>query len=305
MNKVYLVLRNNQQTGPFTIGELLQQQLKSSDMIWVEGKSTAWTYVSELELIPFSKSAKPSQESSTPGGDEIENKAEELRRRILASTPKTYFPKHTPEIERYASPYKPGENIEFIDHRKEKKLYHSAVIGEALLTCFVAGLFVVGFYKGKSLLASKNQLPDTVAIQLHSNSEHTAAQNKKLLPSPLVVIDSSLVNDSTVGITYKPKSSFVKKNQLDSNAIRSSSAEVNTLVQITDEEKKEEPQSQTIKPVLKIPEEIPLKKEVSNAVRETGNRTEAKEEEKKGFLKGIFKKKKKDDNSQTAEDNGQ
>ena len=71
------------------------------------------------------------------------------------------------------------------------------------------------------------------------------------------------------------------------------------------EEKKEESQSQTIKPVLKIPEEIPLKKEVSNAVRETGNRTEAKEEEKKGFLKGIFKKKKKDDNSQTAEDNGQ
>ncbi len=305
MNKVYLVLRNNQQTGPFTIGELLQQQLKPSDMIWVEGKSAAWTYVSELELIPFSRSAQPLQESSTSfSGDEIENKAEELRKRILASTPRTYFPKHTPEIENYVSPYKAGENIEFIDHRKEKKLYRNAIIGEALLTCFVAGLFAVGVYKGKSLLATKNQVPETVATQLHSNSEHTAAQNKKLLSIPSVVADSSLVTDSTDVMAYKPKPSFVKKNPPDSIAIQSSSTQINTLPPDIEEEKKEEPQSQTIKPVLKVPEEIPLKKEVSSEAKQTSN-TEAKEAEKKGFLKGIFKKKKKDDNSQTAEDNRQ
>ena len=55
MERVYLLLRNNQQTGPFTIGELLQQQLIPSDMIWIEGKSVAWTYLSELELTPFIK----------------------------------------------------------------------------------------------------------------------------------------------------------------------------------------------------------------------------------------------------------
>ena len=55
MERVYLLLRNNQQTGPFTIDELLQQQLRPSDMIWMEGKSAAWTYLSELELIPFIK----------------------------------------------------------------------------------------------------------------------------------------------------------------------------------------------------------------------------------------------------------
>ena len=52
MQRVYLLLRNNQQTGPYTIGELLQQQLRPSDMIWIEGESTAWTYLSELELKP-------------------------------------------------------------------------------------------------------------------------------------------------------------------------------------------------------------------------------------------------------------
>ena len=102
MERVYLLLRNNQQTGPFTIGELLQQQLRPSDMIWVEGKTTAWTYLSELELIPFVKASEVQEHSkSIQTSDEIERKAEELRQRVLASAPKTYFPKHTVEIETY------------------------------------------------------------------------------------------------------------------------------------------------------------------------------------------------------------
>ena len=43
MNKVYLLLRKNLQTGPYTYEELLQQQLLPTDLIWVEGKSTRIT----------------------------------------------------------------------------------------------------------------------------------------------------------------------------------------------------------------------------------------------------------------------
>src|ERR1700750_961441 len=64
MDKVYLLLRNNQQTGPFTIGELLQQQLLPTDMLWIEGRSTAWAYLSELELQPsIDKSVQPIKET--------------------------------------------------------------------------------------------------------------------------------------------------------------------------------------------------------------------------------------------------
>jgi len=45
MQKVYLLLRNNRQSGPFTIDELWQQQLRPDDMVWIEGKSTAWAYL--------------------------------------------------------------------------------------------------------------------------------------------------------------------------------------------------------------------------------------------------------------------
>jgi hypothetical protein len=54
MHKVYLLLRNNKQLGPFTLEELLQHQLKPFDLVWLEGKSAGWRYPSEVEAIkPF------------------------------------------------------------------------------------------------------------------------------------------------------------------------------------------------------------------------------------------------------------
>src|SRR3954470_19697496 len=80
MDKVYLLLRDNQQTGPFTIGELLQQQLLPTDMLWIEGRSTAWAYLSEMELQPSI------------------NKAIEARTETVADPSKRTTPSPTPSI---------------------------------------------------------------------------------------------------------------------------------------------------------------------------------------------------------------
>ena len=59
MDNVYLLLRKNQQTGPYTYEELLQQQLLPTDLIWVEGKSMAWLSPSELaQFLTESKKNK-------------------------------------------------------------------------------------------------------------------------------------------------------------------------------------------------------------------------------------------------------
>jgi hypothetical protein len=90
MQKVYLLLRNNHQTGPYTIDELLQQQLTAFDLVWVEGVSQAWSYPSELaELKEFfvsdaNKKAVPLQQPASTSVDEIERRAEELRQRVLS-----------------------------------------------------------------------------------------------------------------------------------------------------------------------------------------------------------------------------
>lgn len=51
---MYLLLRNNKQSGPYSLEELKTMGLKAYDLVWLEGKSAAWRYPSELEeLKPF------------------------------------------------------------------------------------------------------------------------------------------------------------------------------------------------------------------------------------------------------------
>ncbi len=52
--KCYRLLRSNKETGPFTSEELIEMGLKPYDLIWVDGKSAAWRYPSEInELKSF------------------------------------------------------------------------------------------------------------------------------------------------------------------------------------------------------------------------------------------------------------
>ncbi|HVF81416.1 MAG TPA: hypothetical protein VM884_05765, partial [Flavisolibacter sp.] len=51
MQKVYLLLRNNQQTGPFGLEEIIKFDLKPYDLIWIEGKSAGWYYPQEIKAL--------------------------------------------------------------------------------------------------------------------------------------------------------------------------------------------------------------------------------------------------------------
>src|SRR5687768_6432519 len=51
MHKIYLILRNNKQNGPYTLDEVVQLNLKPHDLIWVEGRSAGWRYPTEIEAL--------------------------------------------------------------------------------------------------------------------------------------------------------------------------------------------------------------------------------------------------------------
>jgi len=51
MSTTYLLLRNNKETGPFSLEVLLQQDLKPHDLIWVEGQSVGWSNPSEIATL--------------------------------------------------------------------------------------------------------------------------------------------------------------------------------------------------------------------------------------------------------------
>ena len=47
--RAYRLLRNNKEQGPFTAEELIRQNLKPYDLIWVDGRSAAWRYPGEMQ----------------------------------------------------------------------------------------------------------------------------------------------------------------------------------------------------------------------------------------------------------------
>src|SRR5882762_5511745 len=47
----YLLLRDNKQSGPYTFDELKEKGLKAYDLVWIEGKSAAWRYPSEVDEL--------------------------------------------------------------------------------------------------------------------------------------------------------------------------------------------------------------------------------------------------------------
>ena len=293
MDRAYLLLRNNQQSGPFTIGELLQQQLLPSDMIWIEGKSTAWTYLSELELIPFIEKAETSRQLPlVNSGDEIERKAEELRQRILTTPPKTYFQNHTPEIETYASSYKLDDEIQFVDYRKERRLKKNTAFAELLLTLLVIGLFMVGIYKGKSFLGARHKVENSVATELNSGDQHAARKNQEPTLAIVPVVDTAKKADSLLALE-KAKQKPLKKTVVDStNTALGQPVNASKV----SPEKKEESTIQT-SPIVSQEtvvkkEDTPARKETVTSVPETKAVKEPAKEEKKGFLRGLFKKKK-------------
>jgi len=111
MQKVYLLLRSNKQTGPYSLEELLQLNLKPFDLVWVDGRSAAWQYPFEIPSLkpyvpetphadaPFKPVATSAMEE-VPGLSTNSNTSAEPQnpipqkpqapKRVFVSVPKTY-----------------------------------------------------------------------------------------------------------------------------------------------------------------------------------------------------------------------
>lgn len=97
MQKGYLLLRHNQQSGPYSLDELIRMSLQPKDLIWVIGQSAGWRYPEEIDALkPFvqgaqqpvasagAQHAQPSPASKTQGVQK-----EQAARHIYVSLPTT------------------------------------------------------------------------------------------------------------------------------------------------------------------------------------------------------------------------
>ncbi len=175
MQKVYLLLRKNHQTGPYTIDELLQQQLRGTDLVWVQGVSQAWSFPLEVpELKDFLEDSVnaentpmlPQPDSSSM--DELEQRAEELRQSVLAFPQKYIIRKLSVEDELSVDALRTmaQQRIEFVDHRKKESPAFEWMSGVMVMLIVAAGVYG----GGKFFNAQTNHLSHPPALVTKSVS---------------------------------------------------------------------------------------------------------------------------------------
>ncbi|RYD89197.1 MAG: DUF4339 domain-containing protein, partial [Sphingobacteriales bacterium] len=195
MSERYYLLRNNRESGPFTLDELLQQCLLPGDLVWAEGRSQNWTAPYDL---PEVQSALPKGYSLSPAEPvhfehisdrEQALRAESLRRRALAALYQQHPPVHLgtarPEMQTNYPPLADPEDLEIVHHKPERS---RGAVPEFLLFCTLSALVVVGWRGGvfAHLIQVRRPVTEVASQSLSSESSH-AARALSILPQPAAV----------------------------------------------------------------------------------------------------------------------
>lgn len=98
----YLLLRDNKESGPYSLDELLKLGLKAYDLVWIQNKSAAWRYPSEVEELktfapaieeqPFDRFFKKNFEEKT-------NTVQEEKHEVASSAKTVFVKTPSPKIE--------------------------------------------------------------------------------------------------------------------------------------------------------------------------------------------------------------
>ena len=98
----YLLLRSNKQSGPYSLQQLVSLGLKPYDLVWLEGKSAAWRYPSEVDGLkdyapateeqPYDRFYKKTEEKTviTPQQQQQEAPKQELQETYVSPKEEVY-----------------------------------------------------------------------------------------------------------------------------------------------------------------------------------------------------------------------
>jgi hypothetical protein len=296
MSRVYRLLRNNKELGPFSIGELLGQQLRPSDMLWIEGESTAWCYLREIELTLSHQENKSTSKSPASFSEraQLENRSDELRRNIMHYKHQQIPVKEEkgPDGElHYYIATADQSTIDFVDHRQQK----STIVNDVLMTGLIVGLFTGGLYGGRKLF-SKNEervaSSQAISVDQHAGKAPADTNSNR---SPLTFSGLAITPDSLQTMTVsKTKLPVNRKSKPDTALVKppiviSQDAD-NSIVQPNINE----PPLQNVstEPAIKKEPVVKEEKPITSPKKEITKEEDL--EKKKGFLRKLFGKKKKE-----------
>ncbi len=322
MQKIYVLLRNNQQTGPYHLEELIQFDLKPYDLIWIQGKSAGWYYPQEIQALhpylPFVKKPVPAETNTvTPRAKTIESREPKkpfvsmpanfkIEEPLVPETivkkeeTVTYTPYEAPAP--FVYPVKEPDALEAavyqvretkaemppISQPKRKKQPVVSTTG-IILACLIVG--VVGYFMAKPFMATAD---DTSPEQTISSPAQNEVQPDNSLPS---------------GSTQNSSNPLFKKQKQQKQA-----TVVKEITTIIRQAPNDDEETYDNNPPVTNNEATPVNEEDKTVVEENKNEpvvTEAPTEKKKTIrdkIFDIFRKKpqeSKKEESKPAEDEGE
>ena len=289
MKKVYLLLRNNQQRGPFTFDELVKQGLKPTDLVWEEGRSHAWCYPSELpefKTVADPAIQKPPVVPTSPSApDEIEKRAEELRQKVLSFAPSYYSPTEWNREKVYVDAYNAyqSEKIELNDHRKREVPLYEWMSGVAVML-----IVVIGVYGGQKYFFSRSTVVSEGTTRTVTTDDHAAKVTRRVLPATPVLVQETLPDSSSLAVPVAEQRLALRPSKR-----KTAAPDVRPATTIEKRTRKEPDASDSTSSVTDTP---PLQEPVkAEAIEPVAIVAIGPVEKKKsgGLFKGLFKKKKK------------
>lgn len=180
--ETYLLLRSNKQSGPYSLQQLVSFGLKPYDLVWVEGKSAAWRYPSEVDLL---KDYAPATEEQPY--DRFYKKPEE--KPTVKAVPK--------QEEIYAAPKQ--EEIYVAPRQEEiyvapKEVNHVVPVENKTVTA-TKKVFVS---MPQSHVAKKPAEPVQVKAPIPIEARPAPVQERKVESKPTLVKETRVVNENPV-----------------------------------------------------------------------------------------------------------
>jgi hypothetical protein len=336
MEKVYLLLRKNQQTGPYTYEELLQQQLLPTDLIWVEGKSTSWMNPEEVkQFVTVGATVKPaSPEAAGRAGRKISSKnapdltpwylkrkspEAELEERALAlreraqaaAAEQTYRPapsRHAPS--RRHMVYQEEESPILLEvHTINKK---SVTLPQLIAAGVITALVAAGWYNREVLNIVRPQQNAITQAAAPAVFQVSLPAPPKPAIVPVTDTATALPQDAIQATTQLTTASIPRSAQARKEVAQVEETTVNAAQTVavpavtppSATEKKEEMSAKTVEtapPVAEKKEETKDKTVDTSTDKQVDQATTNKKKGLGQALKNIFKKKKKNEEKQVED----
>jgi hypothetical protein len=248
----YLLLRNNKESGPFTIDEIREMPLKAYDLLWVVGKSAAWRYPGEIpEIKPF---APPVPEQKEDSYRKIKSESfnaiskETTPQKITSSLKSIYvnLPSEKKQViiqrERFIieqdSPVEKPTTLNNLNLHTKKHDRPVRVSGKILWICTIILLFGAGLMTGfvisdRGNIFSKDEIRPQHGHLQHPvvlGNEKEIANKKEILVSDKPNADTNNMiaknheTTSDVDNLSKTTESVTKKNAVNSGKKKSNNA---------------------------------------------------------------------------------